>query len=418
MRPRCSDGRVDDPAPGHPWRDPGRPFEARASEAAGRPRGSNRSTWSSGTSTRSVRPLDGADRHRRAHDGAGRGQEPRARGQSWSILTTTTWCWPSCASTACCRPDSAASCSGCASPTPRVRRGDRVVARRGSRGPPPSLPRWRPSGPRSSATARTPTNWAPATDSSTTRGGGRRAVSTAGRRCPTSTSTTPTRPGGWCTRLGDRPAAVVIKHANPCGVAVADDMADAYERAHACDPVSAFGGIVAVNRAVPVAMAEALAPASSPRWSSHRDTSRSARGAAGKKKNLRVLEAAPPAGAGPGVRQHRRRSAGADHGYGDDRPATRGPVVTERATPTEAEWRDLELAWRVVARVKSQHDRAGARTARPWASVLVSRTGATPARSPADEGRRAGGRGSCAPPMRSSRSATASTPPPRPAPPR
>ena len=51
--------------------------------------------------------------------------------------------------------------------------------------------------------------------------------------------------------LGDRPAAAVIKHANPCGVSVADDIATAYQQAHACDPVSAFGGIVAVNRAVP-----------------------------------------------------------------------------------------------------------------------------------------------------------------------
>ena len=53
---------------------------------------------------------------------------------------------------------------------------------------------------------------------------------------------------------------MVIKHANPCGVAVADDITTAYERAHECDPVSAFGGIVAVNRPVPMALAEALAP--------------------------------------------------------------------------------------------------------------------------------------------------------------
>ncbi|MEL7209847.1 MAG: bifunctional phosphoribosylaminoimidazolecarboxamide formyltransferase/IMP cyclohydrolase, partial [Actinomycetota bacterium] len=60
--------------------------------------------------------------------------------------------------------------------------------------------------------------------------------------------------------LGDAPAVAVIKHANPCGVAVHEDVTTAYERAHACDPVSAFGGIVAVNRPVPVALAEALAP--------------------------------------------------------------------------------------------------------------------------------------------------------------
>ncbi len=56
------------------------------------------------------------------------------------------------------------------------------------------------------------------------------------------------------------PACVIVKHANPCGVAVADDIATAYERAHACDPVSAFGGIVAVNRPMPPDAATALAP--------------------------------------------------------------------------------------------------------------------------------------------------------------
>ena len=56
------------------------------------------------------------------------------------------------------------------------------------------------------------------------------------------------------------PACVIVKHANPCGVAVADDITTAYERAHACDPVSAFGGIVAVNRPLPPAGRGALAP--------------------------------------------------------------------------------------------------------------------------------------------------------------
>ncbi len=56
-------------------------------------------------------------------------------------------------------------------------------------------------------------------------------------------------------QLGDRPAAVVVKHANPCGVAVADDISEAYIAAHECDPISAFGGIVALNRPVPDSLA-------------------------------------------------------------------------------------------------------------------------------------------------------------------
>jgi phosphoribosylaminoimidazolecarboxamide formyltransferase/IMP cyclohydrolase len=55
------------------------------------------------------------------------------------------------------------------------------------------------------------------------------------------------------------PCVAVIKHANPCGIAVADDIATAHRNAHACDPVSAFGGVIATNRPVTVAMAEQVA---------------------------------------------------------------------------------------------------------------------------------------------------------------
>ena len=60
--------------------------------------------------------------------------------------------------------------------------------------------------------------------------------------------------------IGERPSAVVIKHANPCGVAVADDILTAYTRAHECDSVSAFGGIIALNRVVTLEVAQAIAP--------------------------------------------------------------------------------------------------------------------------------------------------------------
>ncbi len=56
------------------------------------------------------------------------------------------------------------------------------------------------------------------------------------------------------------PACVIVKHANPCGVAIAADLTTAYVQANACDPVSAFGGIVALNREVTADLAEALAP--------------------------------------------------------------------------------------------------------------------------------------------------------------
>ena len=56
-----------------------------------------------------------------------------------------------------------------------------------------------------------------------------------------------------------QPCVAIIKHANPCGIAVGNDIADAHAKAHACDPVSAFGGVIAANRPVSVAMAEQIA---------------------------------------------------------------------------------------------------------------------------------------------------------------
>jgi phosphoribosylaminoimidazolecarboxamide formyltransferase/IMP cyclohydrolase len=55
---------------------------------------------------------------------------------------------------------------------------------------------------------------------------------------------------------GDAPTVAIIKHANPCGIAVGSDVAEAHRKAHACDPVSAFGGVIAVNAPVSLAMAE------------------------------------------------------------------------------------------------------------------------------------------------------------------
>lgn len=150
--------------------------------------------------------------------------------------------------------------------------------------------------------------------------------------------------------LGVGPAAVVIKHANPCGAAVADDVTAAYVAANAADPVSAFGGIVAVNRPLPVSLAEALAPVFTevviaPSYEPGALEVLTA------KKNLRVLEATRPSDDALNVRS-------IDGGLlvqtsdrvGWDRAGFR--VVTRRS-PTEAEWRDLEVAWRVCASVTS-----------------------------------------------------------------
>ena len=114
------------------------------------------------------------------------------------------------------------------------------------------------------------------------------------------------------------PACVIVKHANPCGVAVAADIAEAYVRANACDPVSAFGGIVAVNRPVTAEMAEALAPVFTevvvaPDYEPAALTTLTA------KKNLRVLTAPEPGVARVRRAADRRRPARAAAGSGEHR---------------------------------------------------------------------------------------------------
>jgi phosphoribosylaminoimidazolecarboxamide formyltransferase / IMP cyclohydrolase len=151
--------------------------------------------------------------------------------------------------------------------------------------------------------------------------------------------------------LGEGPAAVVIKHANPCGAAVAGDILTAYTRAHECDPVSAFGGIVAVNRPVSLAVAEAIQPVFTEVLIAPAYDADALAFLQEKKKNLRILEATAPA-----MPELTLRTI--DGGYlvqtADhvtvDRSAWQ--VVTERH-PTEAEWADIEVAWRVVAKVTS-----------------------------------------------------------------
>ena len=150
--------------------------------------------------------------------------------------------------------------------------------------------------------------------------------------------------------LGGEPTAVVIKHANPCGAATHTDIAEAYRRAHACDPVSAFGGIVAVNREVPAELATALAEVFTevivaPGYTSEAMEILSA------KKNLRVLEAMPPSSA---LLEMRSIDGGLLVQTTDRLLAQSADwtVATDRA-PTDQERADLAFAWSVAARVSS-----------------------------------------------------------------
>jgi phosphoribosylaminoimidazolecarboxamide formyltransferase/IMP cyclohydrolase len=147
-------------------------------------------------------------------------------------------------------------------------------------------------------------------------------------------------------------AVAIIKHANPCGAAVADDLVTAYERALECDPTSAFGGIVAIGGPVTAALAEAVAagPQADVIVAPSFDPEAVERLVA-KRKATRLLCAPAPE---PIVRQLRALGSSvlvqeADRFLSD--PAT-WKVVT-RAVPTEAQWLDLVLAWRVCGRTTS-----------------------------------------------------------------
>jgi phosphoribosylaminoimidazolecarboxamide formyltransferase / IMP cyclohydrolase len=155
-----------------------------------------------------------------------------------------------------------------------------------------------------------------------------------------------------CVRQFDRPACVIVKHLNPCGAAMADDIHVAYERAYLTDRTSAFGGIIAFNRQVDRATAEAivgrqfvevlLAPA----------IERGALDATRAKANMRVLEI--PRGDGHNAYHFKCIGSGLLIQTADNRVIARLElkIVTERR-PTEQEVNDLLLAWRVAKFVKS-----------------------------------------------------------------
>src|SRR5487761_1076914 len=147
------------------------------------------------------------------------------------------------------------------------------------------------------------------------------------------------------------PAAAVIKHTNPCGFAIGDGPLDAYRRAHACDPRSAYGGIVSLNREIDLATAEELAKTFLEVVVCPAMDEEAARRLA-RKARLRVLVLGrPDCSAGWDVRS---LSGGLLVQTRDRVSADRGAmrVISERR-PTESEWRDLLVAWRVCPHVKS-----------------------------------------------------------------
>ncbi|MFZ0386417.1 MAG: bifunctional phosphoribosylaminoimidazolecarboxamide formyltransferase/IMP cyclohydrolase [Solirubrobacteraceae bacterium] len=163
----------------------------------------------------------------------------------------------------------------------------------------------------------------------------------------------------------DEPACVIIKHNNPCGVAIGADALAAYRKAFACDPMSAFGGIVCLNRSVDAELAAALKEQFIEVLFA-RGYSEDALTALAEKQNMRILDDQD---------EHREIAPGDPH----MRQVVGGLLVQDRDSlterradmqvasarePTDSEWRDLEFAWVVCKHVKSN-------------AIVICRDGAT-----------------------------------------
>jgi phosphoribosylaminoimidazolecarboxamide formyltransferase/IMP cyclohydrolase len=160
------------------------------------------------------------------------------------------------------------------------------------------------------------------------------------------------------------PACVIVKHNNPCGVAIGEDALDASLKALACDPLSAYGGVIAFNRPVGVALAEKLHEnfvevLSAPGFE------RRALEVLTQKESVRILDI-----------EERRESSGPDRDVkkvlgglliqdrdGDPEPRELMEVVTG-TQPSEQQWRDMLFAWTVVRRVRSN-------------AIVIAKDGAT-----------------------------------------
>jgi phosphoribosylaminoimidazolecarboxamide formyltransferase / IMP cyclohydrolase len=147
----------------------------------------------------------------------------------------------------------------------------------------------------------------------------------------------------------DAPAAVIVKHTNPCGCAETGTLAESYRKAFECDPVSAFGGVVGFNRTVDGETARECAKTFLEAIAAP-DYSLEALSAMGGKKNLRLMKVAA-GGDGLVVKS-------ISGGYLAQTPDTvrldrAGAQVKTRRPPSEAEWIALEFAWKVAKHVKS-----------------------------------------------------------------
>jgi len=155
-----------------------------------------------------------------------------------------------------------------------------------------------------------------------------------------------------CVRQFEAPACVIVKHANPCGVAEGTGCMDSYEAAYATDPTSAFGGIIAFNRTLDAATAKTILDRQFVEVLIAPDYDADALAYAKKKANVRVLRI--PHGEGRNNFDVKRVGSGLLMQTSDIREVLRDEIkVVTRRAPTAGEFDDLLFAWRIAKYVKS-----------------------------------------------------------------
>jgi phosphoribosylaminoimidazolecarboxamide formyltransferase/IMP cyclohydrolase len=157
-----------------------------------------------------------------------------------------------------------------------------------------------------------------------------------------------------CVNEIDAPACVIVKHANPCGVALAPSLLAAYERAYRTDPTSAFGGIIAFNRPLDAATAQAVIARQFVEVIAAPAVEAAAAAALAAKPNVRVLALGAAAPPGADTLEYRSVHGGLLVQTRDTAQVSEADLtVTTRRRPTPAEFADLLFAWRVAKFVKS-----------------------------------------------------------------
>lgn len=157
-----------------------------------------------------------------------------------------------------------------------------------------------------------------------------------------------------CVKQFDKPACVIVKHANPCGVAVSASTLHSYERAYNCDPISAFGGIIAFNTSPDVATAKAIIDNQFAEVILAPEITADVLSVFGEKPNIRVLSFGANASTTEHLKHYRRVSGGLLVQDTDTKVVTETDLkVVTKVAPTAEQLRDLLFAWKVVKFVKS-----------------------------------------------------------------